>query len=968
MSNYKNSIISFVAMASFMGAGVALPMTASAENVNHQEYTAENVHLDTTSLSDKLQRYKSDTKYSEAVSLSYANNSDVGDIGSINYLRMVNAVLDSGVSLESLKDLKLGDAKTLNNQMKTVVQCRDQLLPATMPTDMTQLQNLFDNVVDCSKDPNAMTTTHIVGNTKYLTYGFSSNNIHLDPSPLEHKLKRLHDDGNYERNIIRSKTNNPYISSVSNANYIRLMDVVTNSTANLESVKNIRLHGTFAKGSIQELIQCRDAMLPSDMPTTLQELNTVFNQVFTCGIKEAGIVNGAIHLDMRPLAEKLNEYETNGEYRSHVKDHLKNNKRHVGEMSGKNYVRFLDTILKADSGWDNLKDIRDTSYRVLDEFYLKPDDAYSPPYPVAHPDKKERLNLPQDNELKLDNNMQIVFDCKTELLPEQLPASLTGMKKLHSDIIACATNKIDGTKVKTEAAKMAAAQEKRDKLIAERNAYKQAIKKYRTYDFTDKNIHLDPSPLNYKIQRYNREPEYREAINLSYSDNGDVGNMQAKGYIRFTHNILNNDYTMLKDNSTEASFLNKNMDKVKQCRNSTLPDVRPIELEKRAVIYDNIVDCAREAIPHTPVEKLDYEAQDNVATEEVNSIFSQTEENTSSVANLTAKSYGGVHIDFYNEDNLNKEIKAKLWKMKTKPFKLTNRYSRHDSRNTSRHLHGILNYPQKYDANGRTAGISHTINRGIGKVSSENYMYLLKLLSMNEPINGFSEDALKRAVTREVNQDPQLTLRSQTSPEFSQNIGSILNCRNYKNLANIDLMTDCVNDDIYTNLTNAFQSESNKARIFEVKSKEYIIEKMNRARTDNLYMDNLNKISRKLSFGNMSPENTAKLLDAFLNHDKTWEDFAGIKDSGTTKNTYHILNEFYLDHQDASAEKYPGNAVKNIRNGRFFLEQDGKYTIDNNMQILFNCRADIVPDELPNDPVERNNLFNKVLGCVQNKL
>ncbi len=282
---------------------------------------------------------------------------------------------------------------------------------------------------------------------------YTTEDIHTDTSSLLDKLRRYKTDPVYSQALSLSYRDNNHIDDgIGSYSYLRFVDFILNRNADTYSVRQIKSrrinqgNNGLLNNNMDEVATCRDMLLPTKLPTETPELNTLFNDIIGCSISKIDTPYGAVHLDTAPLDQKLQRYENDPLYRKNMKAHHASIKEHVGEMSGLNYVRLLDAFLKKGVDFSGFENKEDSSYKYLDEFYLNYKNAYSEVYPEGVKDQKNRFSSSKDSQNMIDNNLQVLFNCSGNMLPDKMPEGFDKLNTLFDNVLACAKAKLPSNK------------------------------------------------------------------------------------------------------------------------------------------------------------------------------------------------------------------------------------------------------------------------------------------------------------------------------------------------------------------------------------------------------------------------------------------------------------------------------------------------------------------------------------------
>jgi len=288
-----------------------------------------------------------------------------------------------------------------------------------------------------------------------------------------------------------------------------------------------------------------------------------------------------IHLDPTPREKRLARYNTDENYAEAWRTTA--NGTYAEERNGKmyytSYAHLWDAYFNPEMTWDIISQVPDNDNDDKPTEFKK----YS-----AHGNAR-------------DNNIDAVLRARDALLPDTPPLQLDKRAALFKAIDEAALQNMSDI----------------------RTGQKAGILTDDAYPFSDRDVFLDISPLSEKKARYESDSHYREAVQSfgqTTANQTDVANMFYTSLLTFWSVALDDNITweMIKktpdednDNDTPYEFfwntpsdnvLDNNMQFIFEARDQILPDVMPENLDERRVLFDQIMELAREkmAVQYAP--------------------------------------------------------------------------------------------------------------------------------------------------------------------------------------------------------------------------------------------------------------------------------------------------------------------------------------------------------------------------------
>ncbi|MBL1147515.1 MAG: hypothetical protein HND56_02120 [Pseudomonadota bacterium] len=299
-----------------------------------------------------------------------------------------------------------------------------------------------------------------------------------------------------------------------------------------------------------------------------------------------------IHLDPTPREKKLARYETDENYAEAWRTAANGtyNEERNGSMYYTSYAHLWDAYFNPEMTWDLLSQVPDNDN----------DDQPT-----------EFRKWTAGDGLQRDNNIDALLRARDEILPDTPPLQLDKRAALFQEIDDATIRNIEDFK----------------------KGKKAGIATDGDYPFSADNVFLDLSPLPEKQARYERDGSYQEAareFGKKFAASPDFANMYYTSLITFWSAALDKNITwdMIKntpdeddDNDTPNEFfwnrvsdnnLDNNMQFIFEARDEILPDVMPENLEERRVLFDQVIERAREkiAVQYAPWDEY-YKALQN---------------------------------------------------------------------------------------------------------------------------------------------------------------------------------------------------------------------------------------------------------------------------------------------------------------------------------------------------------------------
>lgn len=299
-----------------------------------------------------------------------------------------------------------------------------------------------------------------------------------------------------------------------------------------------------------------------------------------------------IHLDPTPREQRLERYNNDKNYAEAWRTAANGtyNEKRNGSMYYTSYAHLWDAYFNPEMTWELLSQVPDNDNDDKPTEFRKwtAGDGY-----------------------QRDNNVDALLRARDALLPDTPPLQL--------DKRAALFQAIDDATVQN--------------ITSFQGGEKAGIATDDSYPFSAANIFLDLSPLSEKQARYERDGSYQEAakeFGNQLASNSDVANMYYTSLITFWSAVLDKNITwdMIKntpdeddDNDTPNEFfwnrasddnLDNNMQFVFEARDEILPDVMPENLAERRVLFDKVIERAREkiAVQYAPWDEY-YKALQN---------------------------------------------------------------------------------------------------------------------------------------------------------------------------------------------------------------------------------------------------------------------------------------------------------------------------------------------------------------------
>lgn len=419
-----------------------------------------------------------------------------------------------------------------------------------------------------------------------------------DPAPLGEKLQRLESDRDYYKSMTaladQARADNRF-DSPSTQTFLAILhtvmnpdDVNANVLLGFEGTEKDARNSATLDDNIDDLLAA--ARNPENTAVTdpLLRFKAVTGEVQNTATADAMDYYASypfdasnIHLDPTPREQRLERYKSDENYAEAWRTAAKGmtGNHDVGTMYYTSFAHLWDAYFNPAMTWELLSQVPDND----------------------NDDKPTEFMKYEASGFARDNNIDAVLRARDDILPAAPILQLDKRAALFQAIDA------------------AALQNMKDM----RDGKKAGILSDHDYPFTAANIFLDLSPLTEKQQRYERDGSYQEAaqkFGKQLADRDDVAHMYYTSLITFWSVALDKNITweMIKNtpdeddkNSSKTEFywnwpssyvLDNNMQFVFEARDEILPDAMPENLDERRVLFDQVMERAREklAVQYAP--------------------------------------------------------------------------------------------------------------------------------------------------------------------------------------------------------------------------------------------------------------------------------------------------------------------------------------------------------------------------------
>lgn len=390
--------------------------TAEADSIQYYSaynFNANNVHLDPSSLEHKQKRYETDATYQKAWQDSGQAMVNSGSIGNMYYTTLPylwGAYLDTDITWATLDPIIDDDGKkpeefhkwhaehkNRDNNIEAVLQCRADKLPDAPVYDLDERSALFTAIDSCAVNKIAQTQTNFAAyqndieqNQDWYYQDTTGNELEFWDYDL---LRKAHTDTSITAENLTAAG-----LTASDPNSYSLAD-------NFDAVLSCRTE--LEEPSYATVRKCAGQKMDASIDDSAYPFD-----------------KDNVHLDTSPLSEKLARFDTDARYKSALSErseqHANDEDDHIAKMYQNTALpKFLSSFLDRSITWDMIKDQKDEGSDDP-EFYLT----------------WARSNV-------LDNNMQFVFDCRDDIVPEDLPDDRNTLDRLFNQVKSCAIAKTE---------------------------------------------------------------------------------------------------------------------------------------------------------------------------------------------------------------------------------------------------------------------------------------------------------------------------------------------------------------------------------------------------------------------------------------------------------------------------------------------------------------------------------------------
>lgn len=390
--------------------------TAEADTMDHYasySFTASNVHLDPSPLEKKKERYETDETYKQAVNdatQAMVNNGLAGHMYYATAPYVWGAYLDTDVTWSTLDPIIDEDSgkpdefhewhaehKNRDNNIEAVLQCRADKLPEAPVYDLDERSALFSAIDSCAVNKIAEIQTNFAAYQQgieqrqdWYYQGSTSDELEFWDYNL---LRKAHTDTSITADDLTEAG-----LTASDPDSYSLAD-------NFEAVLSCR--ADIEEPTYDAVRKCAGQKMDA----------TIDDSVYPFG-------KDNVHLDTSPLSEKLARFDTDKRYEQALRQRSEQQADNDNDYMAKMYPntalpKFLSSFLDRSITWDMIKDQKDEG-GDSQEFHLQ----------WAH------SNV-------LDNNMQFVFDCRDDIVPEDLPEDRDALDRMFNQVKSCAIEKTE---------------------------------------------------------------------------------------------------------------------------------------------------------------------------------------------------------------------------------------------------------------------------------------------------------------------------------------------------------------------------------------------------------------------------------------------------------------------------------------------------------------------------------------------
>ena len=391
--------------------------TAEADSINYYasySFNANNVHLDPSPLERKQKRYEIDETYQKAWQDSGQAMVNSGSIGNMYYSTLPylwGAYLDTDITWATLDPIIDNDDgekpeefnkwhaehKNRDNNIEAVLQCRADKLPDAPVYDLDERSALFAAIDSCAVNKIANVQTNYAEYQK----GIEQRQDWYYQASTSDELEF------WDYNLLRKAHTDTSITA----------EELTKAGLTASDPDSYSLADNF-----DAVLSCRadtqDPTYDAVRKCAGEKMDaTIDDSVYPFGKND-------VHLDTSPLSEKLARYDTDKRYKQALtqrsEQHTSDDNDHIAKMYPNTALpKFLSSFLDRSITWDMIKDQKDEGGDGQ-EFYLN----------WAH------SNV-------LDNNMQFVFDCRDDIVPEDLPEDRDALNSMFNQVKSCAIEKTE---------------------------------------------------------------------------------------------------------------------------------------------------------------------------------------------------------------------------------------------------------------------------------------------------------------------------------------------------------------------------------------------------------------------------------------------------------------------------------------------------------------------------------------------